>query len=194
MSSCHCYSQSDTFNLTLLFSPRLHGGLFQLFYGNYNIVSPVSWVNYCQRKQCLFTQFSTICRQSQQFTEFLHYFVVLNVFTVKLGETSVPSFRKWIIKSWKKPHWLRTNDQKLIGAAKWRMTFWLKSVPAFFEALRPSGKFFFVSTTKKIKKMCFNVKYLNGICLSQSNLVDRNKLGIFSPFFSWNARGRTTIT
>ena len=44
-------------------------------------------------------------------------------------------------------------------------------------------KFFFVSTTKKIKKMCFNVKYLNGICLSQSNLVDRNMLGIFSPFF-----------
>ena len=34
---------------------------------------------------------------------------------------------------------------------------------------RPSGhqEKFFVSTTKKIKKMCFNVKYLNGICLSQ---------------------------
>ena len=52
MSSCHCYSQSDTFNLTLLFSPRLHGGLFQLFYGNYDIVSPVSWVNY-KRKQAM---------------------------------------------------------------------------------------------------------------------------------------------
>ena len=154
MSSCHCYSQSDTFNLTLLFSPRLHGGLFQLFYGNYDIVSPVSWVNYCQSKQAmpLYAIFYYFAAKVNSLRNF--YITLLSwMFLPWNWEKQAYHHLGNESSNREKSHTsCERNDQKLIGAAKWRMTFWLKSVPAFFEALRPSGKFFLLVLQKRLRR------------------------------------------